>query len=71
MPGVNVLATYRGCFNLPEEKIMQNVVTHNVTVTKLHFKWCNSTLCNAADRVNDFYNLVFNLTIFYVAKLLG
>nr|XP_023012984.1 uncharacterized protein LOC111503017 [Leptinotarsa decemlineata] len=50
MPGVTVLATFRGCLQIPEPEIMQYVKTEHHTVTKKHFHLCNYTMCNDADK---------------------
>lgn len=71
MPGVNVLATYRGCYNQPEDEIMKNVITYKAKVKKLNFRWCNSTLCNNANRISYDTSVLFYFFIFYVAKLLN
>lgn len=70
MPGVDVLATYRGCYDRPEDEIMQNVITQKAKVTKLHFRWCNSTLCNGVNQTSkrlDFRFIFF--IVIHIAKL--
>ncbi|CAH1100049.1 unnamed protein product [Psylliodes chrysocephalus] len=46
MPGVKVLATFRGCYVQPEFEIMTSVITEKHAVTEKHFHLCNYTLCN-------------------------
>ncbi|CAG9815876.1 unnamed protein product [Phaedon cochleariae] len=48
MPGVNVKATFRGCYLQPEQEMMKNLVTYKHFVSKKHFQLCNSSLCNDA-----------------------
>lgn len=69
MPGVNVLATYRGCYNQPEEDIMKNVITHKTKVEKRHFNVCNSTLCNNVDHNYKQSRTFLYSMLFYIAAL--
>lgn len=69
MPGVDVLATYRGCYDKPEDEIMRNVMTQKVKVKKLQFRWCNSTLCNGVNQCRHNYLFIFSLIFTFLAKL--
>ncbi|KAJ8915158.1 hypothetical protein NQ315_000410 [Exocentrus adspersus] len=48
MPGVTVLAAYRGCYRVPILELLKTVVTEKHLVTERHFHLCNYTLCNGA-----------------------
>lgn len=68
MPGVDVLATYRGCYDTSEDEIMKNVKTEKVKVKKLQFRWCNSTLCNGVSRSSHNYLYIVSSILIYITK---
>ncbi|KAG5865411.1 hypothetical protein JTB14_037772, partial [Gonioctena quinquepunctata] len=69
MPGVKVMATFRGCLQMPEHELMKNVVTEHHVVTKKHFHLCNNSLCNGAcvrmPVIGGFYMLIFLHVLLY------
>lgn len=50
MPGVKVLATYRGCFSMSLNETLKSVATEGHKLRMAHFHLCNYTLCNSATR---------------------
>ncbi|CAG9865297.1 unnamed protein product [Phyllotreta striolata] len=56
MPGVTVLATFRGCQVHENSEIMESVITEKHYVNKKYFTTCNRTLCNKTGKISaNFY----------------
>ncbi|XP_018569376.1 uncharacterized protein LOC108909498 [Anoplophora glabripennis] len=68
MPGVTVLATYRGCYNMNLTEMIKFVTTEGHKVRKTHFHLCNYTLCNSAtsNMINFSYFIGF-ITYFLIS----
>ncbi|XP_056648761.1 uncharacterized protein LOC130453172 [Diorhabda sublineata] len=74
MPGIKVLATFRGCYHYSVEEMMKHVVTDQHAVTKKYFHICNHTLCNKGTetfRLKDSIQILFTVQMTYFLYIFG